>query len=87
MLSKRIRAAVIASGHYRVLDRSKADHTPPYRHLNFKACIFDWARKRGSKLVLVTWVQKESRMRLMVNVALIDTAEPGNEIAGGSVDL
>ena len=39
MLSQRIRAAVSASGHYRVLDRSKADRTPPYRYLNCKACI------------------------------------------------
>jgi hypothetical protein len=87
MLSKRIRAAVIASGYYRVLGRSKANRTLPFRYLNCKACIFDWARQRGSKPVLVSWVRKESRLILMVSMALIDVADPRKAIAGGSVDL
>jgi len=88
MLSRRIRMAVAASGHYRVLDRGKADREPPYLYMHCKACIFDWARERGAKFVLVAWVQKESRLILMVNMALIDTAHPDKkEVAGGSVDL
>jgi hypothetical protein len=87
MLSRRIRMAVTASGHYHVPDRGKADREQPYPYLLCKACIFDRARERGARFVLVTWVQKESRLILMVNMAPIDTTHPDREFAGGSVDL
>lgn len=87
MLSRRIRAAIVASGRYRVLDRGPADRQPPYRYMDCKACIFDWARQRGARRVLVVWVQKESRLILMLNMALIDVNQPQKELAGGSVDL
>ncbi|TAL84542.1 MAG: DUF2380 domain-containing protein [Rhodanobacter sp.] len=87
LLSRHIRAAVMASGRYRVLDRGMADRVPPYRYMNCKACIFDWAHQRTAGLVLADWVQKESRLIPMVNMALIDAAYPAQEAAGGSVDL
>ena len=87
MLSKRIRASIIASGHYRVLDKGQDDRQPPYRYTDCKACIIDWARKHGADYVLVTWVQKESRLILMVNMALIDVAHSDRQATGGSVDL
>ena len=87
MVSRRIRAAIVASGRYHVLDRGPADRQPPYRYMDCKACIFDWARQRGARRVLVVWVQKESRLILMLNMALIDVSQPQQELAGGSVDL
>ena len=87
MVSRRIRAAIVASGRYRVLDRGPADRQPPYRYMDCKACILDWARQRGARRVLVVWMQKESRLILMLNMALIDVSQPQQELAGGSVDL
>ena len=87
MVSRRIRAAIVAAGRYRVLDRGPADRRPPYRYMDCKACILDWARRRGAQRVLVVWVQKESRLILMLNMALIDVNRPRQELAGGSVDL
>ena len=87
MVNRRIRAAIVASGRYRVLDRGPADRRPPYRYMDCRACIFDWARQRGARRVLVVWVQKESRLILMLNMALIDVNQPQQELAGGSVDL
>ena len=87
MVSRRIRAAIVASGRYRVLDRGPADRQPPDRYPDCKACILDWPRQRGAQRVLVVWVQKESRLILMLNMALIDVSQPRKELAGGSVDL
>lgn len=87
MLSEHIRVAVVKADRYRVLDSGNADRTPPHRYNDCKACIVDWARRRGADFVLVTWVQKESRLILMVNMALIDVAHPDQASAGGSVDL
>ena len=42
MVSRRIRAAIVASGRYRVLDRGPADRHPPNRYLDCKACLLDW---------------------------------------------
>jgi hypothetical protein len=86
-LSANIRSAIATSDRYRVLDRGDADRTPPHRYNDCKACMVDWARQRGADYVLVTWVQKESRLILMVNMALIDVAHPDSSGAGGSVDL
>jgi hypothetical protein len=86
-LSQHIRAAVTASSKYQVLHRGGADTKPPFRYLDCKACIVDWAKQRGADYVLVTWVQKESRLILMINMALIDVAHPDRAAPGGSVDL
>lgn len=86
MLSRRLRAALAASGDYRVLERGQADRQPPYRYTACRACIIDWTRRCGADHVLVTWVQKESRLILSVNMALIDIAHP-QAAKGGSVDL
>ncbi len=86
-LSQRIRAAVVHSNRYRVLDHGSADRVPPHRYTDCKACLVGWARQRGADYVLVSWVQKESRLILMVNMALIDVAHPEQVPAGGSVDL
>lgn len=87
MLSARIRAAIVKSDRYRVLDRGDADRRPPHRYNDCKACILDWAKQRGADYVLVTWVQKESRLILMVNLSLINVAHPQSPSAGGSIDL
>ena len=47
----------------------------------------DWARRAGADYVLVTWVQKESRLIVMINMALIDVAHPDRPARGGSIDL
>jgi hypothetical protein len=86
MLSKRIRAAVVASGHYRLLS-GEGERKPPHRYIDCKACIVDWAHRHDADYVLVVWVQKESRLILMINMALIDVAHPDRRAAGGSVDL
>jgi hypothetical protein len=85
MLSQRLRKALAASGRYALLDRGPQDRTPPYRYADCRACLLDWARKRGAQLVLVSWVQKESRLILSVNLHLIDLRR--NTDHGGWVDL
>jgi|GEM_PF-3324370 len=87
MLSGRIRAAIVASHKYRVLNHGNADGKPPHTYNDCKACIADWASQRGADYVLVTWVQKESELILMINMALIDVAHPDQPAKGGSVDL
>lgn len=87
MLSKRIRAAVVGADRYHVLGASENERRPPHRYTDCKACIIDWAHRHGADYVLVTWVQKESRLILMINMALIDVAHPDRPAAGGSVDL
>jgi len=87
MLSKRIRASVVSSTHYRVIDSDETDRKPPHTYTNCTACFVDWARKHGANFALVTTVQKESRLILAVNMALIDVAHPGKEVSGGSVEL
>lgn len=87
MVSKRVRAAVAASKRYRVIDRGEADRQPPHSYADCTACFVDWARKQGADLVLVTTVQKESRLILAVNMALIDVAHPNKAVSGGSVEL
>jgi hypothetical protein len=59
---------------------------PSYRH-DCKACLANWARGQGADVALVTWVQKESRLIVMINMALIDVAHPDRPAAGGSIDL
>lgn len=86
LLGARLRQALAASHRYRLLDGGAAAR-PPYRYLDCKACMADWARRQGADLVLVAWVQKESRLILSVNLALIDVAHPQRPASGGSVDL
>lgn len=86
MLGAQLRRALAASPRYRLLDAT-AMARPPYRYLDCKACMADWARRQGADFVLVTWVQKESRLILMINMALIDVAHPDRPAAGGSIDL
>ncbi len=84
-LGQQLRAALARSGHYRVVDKTA---TPPYRYTDCKACLAGWARGQGADLALVTWVQKESRLIVMINMALIDLAHPDRPAAaGGSIDL
>lgn len=87
MLSQRIRSSVVSSKHYRVINRGEADRKPPHSYSNCTACFMDWARQRGADFVLVTSVQKESRLILAVNMALIDVAHPDKAAGGGSVEL
>ncbi|HEX5306722.1 MAG TPA: DUF2380 domain-containing protein [Dyella sp.] len=83
MLGRRIRAALEKSHRYRLIDAG----TPPYRYSDCEACLADWARAQGADFALVTWVQKESRLIVMINMALIDVAHPDRPAAGGSIDL
>lgn len=83
MVGRRIRAALAQSHRYRLLD---AD-APTYRYTDCKACLASWARTQGADYALVTWVQKESRLIVMINMALIDVAHPDRPAPGGSIDL
>jgi hypothetical protein len=83
-LGQKLRAALARSGRYRVVEQATA---PPYRYTDCKACLADWARTQGADVALVTWVQKESRLIVMINMALIDLAHPDRPAAGGSIDL
>lgn len=83
-LGQQLRAALARSGRYRVVEQAAA---PPYRYTDCKACLAGWARTQGAAVVLVTWVQKESRLIVMINMALIDLAHPDRPAAGGSIDL
>lgn len=83
-LGQQLRAALARSGRYRVVGKTA---TPPYRYTDCKACLADWARTQGADVALVTWVQKESRLIVMINMALIDLAHPDRPAAGGSIDL
>ena len=83
-LGQQLRAALARSGRYRVVEQAAA---PPYRYTDCKACLTDWARGQGADVALVTWVQKESRLIVMINMALIDLAHPDRPAAGGSIDL
>jgi len=87
MLTRHLRAAVAAAPGYRLLDRGPADRKPPYSYHSCRACMADWARKRGADQVLVTWVQKESRLILFVNMALIDVHHPQRQARGGNIAL
>ncbi len=87
MLTRRLRAAIARSARYRVLDRGVDDHRPPYRYADCKACLMEWARSRDADYVLVTTLQKESRLILMVNMMLADVAHPDRPARGGMVDL
>lgn len=87
MLTRRLRAAVAAAHGYRLLDRGPADRKPPFTYRQCRSCMADWARKRGADLVLVTWVQKESRLILFVSMALIDVHHPDRQAKGGSIAL
>lgn len=83
MLGRRIRATLAQTGRYRLLEATAA----PYRYTDCKACMAQWARSQGADYVLVTWVQKESRLIVMENMALIDVAHPDRAAVGGSIDL
>lgn len=87
MLTRNLRAALAKAPGYRLLDRGPADRNPPYSYQSCRVCMTDWARKRGADKVLVTWVQKESRLILFVNMALIDVNHPERQAKGGSVAL
>jgi len=87
MLSERIRSAVSASPAYRLLDRGPADREPPHRYHSCRACIVDWARERGADRVLVTWVQKVSRLIQNINMVVIDVSQPDRARKLGSVSL
>lgn len=87
MLTRRLRAALSKAHGYRLLDRGPADRKPPYSYHSCRACMAGWARKRGADLVLVTWVQKESRLILFVSMALIDVHHPDRPARGGSIAL
>lgn len=87
MLSEHIRASVAASKRYRIVDRGEQDHKPPHTYSNCTACFMDWAKKQGAGFVLVTSVQKESRLILAVNMTLVDLAHPEKAGNGGSVEL
>ncbi len=84
LLSQRLRKALADSGRYALLDRAQ-DRTPPYRYADCRACMLDWARSRGADLLLVGWVQKESRLILSVNLSLVDLHRGTDK--GGSVEL
>lgn len=83
MLGRRIRATLAKLKDYRLLEA----RTAPYRYTDCKACMAQWALSQGADYVLVTWVQKESRLIVMENMALIDVAHPDRPAAGGSIDL
>jgi hypothetical protein len=83
MLGRRICATLARAKGYRLLEAT----TAPYRYTDCKACMARWARSQGADYVLVTWVQKESRLIVMENMALIDVAHPDRPAAGGSIDL
>jgi hypothetical protein len=68
-ISARMRRALDASRRWRVM---AAGAHPPYRYLDCKRCVVDWARRLGADQLLVGWVQKESRLILSVNLVLID---------------
>lgn len=86
MLTRRLRASITRSARYRELDRGADDHRPPCRYADCKACLLEWARRRGAGYVLVTTVQKESRLILMVNMLLADVAHPSRPARGGMGD-
>jgi hypothetical protein len=72
LVSDRARALIARSGAYRLLDRGPEDTAPPYSYFSCPACIWDWAHSRGADYVLVSWVQKQSRLILSVGMLLLD---------------
>lgn len=87
MLTQRIRAAIKAAPDYHLLDRGKDDRTPPYSYRACRACVVDWGRRQGADRILVTWVQKESRLIVGISMIVIDVAHPQRYLGEGSVDL
>lgn len=85
MVSQRVRHALAGSSRYALLDRGPQDRHPPYRYADCKACVLSWARASGADFLLVAWVQKESRLILIVNLALIDLHHDHDSV--GSVEL
>jgi len=86
LLDARLRQRLRQASAYRLLDDASARRPPPYRYSDCRACVVDWAVKLGAQRLLLTWVQKESRLILSLNMQLIDP-QRGVALAGGSLDL
>jgi hypothetical protein len=85
LLDQRLRQSLRQASAYRLLDDDPA-RRPPYRYSDCRACVVDWAMKQGAQRLLLTWVQKESRLILSINMQLINP-QSGVHLAGGSLDL
>ncbi|MET0331542.1 MAG: DUF2380 domain-containing protein [Dyella sp.] len=86
LLDGRLRHSLRQAVAYRLLDDTPAQRHPPYRYNDCRACVTDWALKQGAQRLLLTWVQKESRLILSINMRLIDP-QSGTTLGGGSLDL
>lgn len=86
LLDARLRQSLRQASAYRLLDGGPAQRRAPYRYNDCRACITEWASKQGAQRLLLTWVQKESRLILSINMQLIDP-QRGTDLAGGSLEL
>jgi hypothetical protein len=87
-LGEALRAALAASGQYRIVDiapvRARLATLPSLRDCN--GCEQDLARELGADLVAITWVQKVSDLILNINIEIEDAAT-GRSVKAGSVDI
>jgi hypothetical protein len=86
LLDQRLHQTLRQAAAYHLLDDTPAQRRPPYRYNDCRACVTDWALKQGAQRLLLTWVQKESRLILSINMLLIDP-QSGAGLGGGSLDL
>jgi hypothetical protein len=74
LITGEVRRLVGRAGSFKLLDRGRADESPPISFRSCRACIWDWARARGAAFVVVGSVEKQSRLILWAQMALLDAA-------------
>ncbi len=87
-LGEQLRAALLASGKYALVDMAPAhDKIAGYSGMrDCNGCELDIARGLGATPAVVGWVQKVSNLILNINVFVEDVAT-GERLKGGSVDI
>lgn len=86
LITGEVRRLVARAGSFTLLDRGRADQAPPYSFRSCPACIWDWARARGARFVIVGAVEKESRLILWAQMSLLD-AERRSVVSQASLSM
>ncbi len=86
LITGEVRKLVARVRAFKLLDRGRDDHSPPFSFRSCQACIWDWAKERGAAFVIVGTVEKESRLILWAQMALLD-AQKRSVVSDASLSM